>query len=148
LIDESRNGSFINGERLAKDHPTPLHTGDAIGFGAPDAAPWRVLDLAAPADVLMPLSLGYSTITLSSFQNLPSDEAPQACIYRTPGGQWIEETKDGVVLLSHGDTVYIGGHAWRLVCADDRLNTIMGTDLAAPVVSPTLSPSLSAAGRH
>lgn len=132
LTDESRNGSFVNGERLAKDHPTPLHIGDAIRFGDLEMAPWQVIDLAAPADVLMPLSLGFGTITLAPFQNLPSDEAPLACIYRTAGGQWVEETKDGVTLLNHGDTVYIGGHAWRLVCADDRLNTVMAVGVAEP----------------
>lgn len=123
LVDESRNGTYLNGQLLAKDHPTPLHIGDDICFGAIEMAPWQVVDLASPADVLMPLSLGYSTITLAAFQHLPSEAEPLACIYRSPNGQWVEETKEGTTLLNHGDTVYIGGHAWRLVCAEDRLNT-------------------------
>jgi hypothetical protein len=129
LVDESRNGSFVNGERLAKDSPTTLHVGDGISFGTPDMPPWKVVDLSAPADLLLPLSLGLSTIVLASFQNLPDDAEPLACIYRSPSGQWVEETKDGVTLLNHGDTVYIGGHAWRLACAEDRLNTLVPSSL-------------------
>lgn len=127
VVDESRNGSFLNGERLCKDQPTPLHIGDELCFGTPDTPPWKVVDLAAPADLLLPLSLGLGTITLAPFQNLPNDAEPLACIYRSPTGQWVEETKEGVTLLNHGDTVYIGGHAWRLVCAEERLNTLVPT---------------------
>lgn len=125
LVDESRNGSYINGRRLTKNHPTPLNLGDKLCFGTLDMAPWTVVDLAAPADLLLPLSLGQNTIRLEPFQNLPNDAEPLACIYRSPDGQWVEETKDGITLLSNGDTVYIGGHAWRLVCAEERLNTLV-----------------------
>ena len=130
LVDESRNGSFVNGEKLTKDDPIALHVGDEIAFGTSHASPWRVVDLAAPADVLLPLSLGMNAITLEPFQNLPNDAEPAACIYRSPSGQWVEETRDGVTLLNNGDTVYIGGHAWRLVCAEDRLNTLVPSSLS------------------
>lgn len=139
LVDESRNGSFVNGHRLPKDRPTPLHIGDEICFGTLDMAPWKVIDLAGPADLLLPLSLGLNTITLAPFQNLPNDAEPLACIYRSPSGQWVEETKDGVTLLNNGDTVYIGGHAWRLVCAEERLNTLVS---ASPVTCMQFQVSL------
>ncbi|MFT3856682.1 MAG: FHA domain-containing protein [Aquabacterium sp.] len=125
LTDHSRNGSYVNGERLTKDQPTPLHVGDRISFGTPEAEPWQVIDDAAPADVLLPLSLGQHTITLAPFQNLPDDTAPQACIYRSAMGQWLKETAEGVTPLQHGDIVYIGRHAWRLMCAEERLNTLV-----------------------
>lgn len=127
LVDESRNGSFLNGRRLTKDEPVAIQVDDEICFGTLDMPPWRVTDLAAPADLLLPLSLGQNTITLAPFQNLPNDAEPLACIYRSPSGQWVEETKEGVTLLNNGDTVYIGGHAWRLMCAEERLNTLVPT---------------------
>jgi pSer/pThr/pTyr-binding forkhead associated (FHA) protein len=129
VTDESRNGSYVNGHRLAKDQATPLNLGDDICFGTMDMSPWKVVDLSAPSDLLLPLSLGQNTIKLESFQNLPNDAEPLACIYRSSSGQWVEETKDGVTLLNNGDTVYIGGHAWRLMCAEDRLNTLIPTSL-------------------
>lgn len=125
LMDQSRNGSYLNGRRMERDHATPVSLGDEICFGTLDAPPWRVVDIAAPSDLLLPLSLGQHTITLASFQNLPDDAAPQACIYRSPLGQWLKETKDGVTVLNNGDTVYIGGHAWRLVCAEERACTLV-----------------------
>lgn len=131
LVDESRNGTFVNGQRLQKDRPVLLEQDDEIRFGNADTAAWRVLELAAPADVLLPLSLGQHTIVLQPFQNLPDDAVPAACIYRAPSGQWVEETKDGMTLLNHGDTVYIGGHAWRLVCAEERLNTLVPSNQLA-----------------
>lgn len=125
LMDQSRNGSYINGRRLERDRASPVALGDEICFGSLEAAPWRVVDVAGPADLLLPLSLGQHTITLAPFQNLPDDAAPQICIYRSPHGQWVKETKDGVTLLNNGDTVYIGGHAWRLVCAEERACTLV-----------------------
>lgn len=124
LTDQSRNGSFLNGERLAKDQPTPLNIGDEIRFGNLDAAPWRVVDLAAPADLLLPLCLGLRTITLKAFQNLPDDEHPKACLYRAPNRQWVKETSDGVVPLNDGDLVNVDGAAWRLACTPEPPDTI------------------------
>src|SRR5690606_23121494 len=49
------------------------------------------------------------------------------CVYRGPSGQWVAETRDGMTLLNNGDTVYIGGHAWRLMCAEERLDTVVPT---------------------
>lgn len=124
LTDQSRNGCFVNGHRLTKDHPTPLNVGDEIRFGNLDADPWRVDDLAAPADLLLPLCLGLKTITLKAFQNLPDDEHPKACLYRAPNRQWVKETSDGVVHLNDGDLVNVDGAAWRLVCSLEPPDTL------------------------
>lgn len=125
LTDQSRNGTFLNGERLPKDQATPMHAGDDICFGSLESTPWRLIDASAPADLLMPLSLGQHTIKLAPFQNLPDDTTPLACIYRTADGQWMKETHDGVTPLNHGDLVYIGATAWRLVCAEERPGTLI-----------------------
>lgn len=124
LTDQSRNGCFVNGQRLTKDHPTPLNLGDEIRFGHLDADPWRVDDLAEPADLLLPLCLGLKTITLKAFQNLPDDEHPKACLYRAPNRQWVKETSDGVVNLNDGDLVTVDGAAWRLVCSLEPPDTL------------------------
>lgn len=125
LTDQSRNGTYVNGERLAKDEPTLMHAGDDICFGSLETTPWRLIDASAPADLLMPLSLGQHTIKLAAVQNLPDDTHPLACIYRSTDGQWLKETHDGVTPLNHGDLVYIGTTAWRLVCAEDRPGTLI-----------------------
>jgi hypothetical protein len=124
LTDQSRNGSYVNGERLVKDHPLRLKEGDEICFGSLDAASWRVVDVAEPADLLLPLCLGLATITLKAFQNLPDDEHPKACLYRAPNRQWMKETSDGVVPLNDGDLVNVDGAAWRLACTPEPPDTI------------------------
>jgi len=104
LTDQSRNGCYINGERLGKDQATCMHVGDEIRFGAPDSAPWRVMDLAAPADLLLPVVPG---------------------IYRLAGGQWQHETADGALPLHDGDLVYLDEEAWRFVCTVEPLSTLV-----------------------
>jgi len=125
LTDQSRNGCYINGERLRKDQATCMQVGDEIRFGAPDSTPWRVVDVAAPADLLLPLVPGKSAITLQAFQVLPHEEAPQACIYRLAGGQWQHETADGALPLHDGDLVYLDEEAWRFVCTVEPRSTLV-----------------------
>lgn len=129
LTDQSLNGSFLNGARLTKDQATALQLGDELRFGSLESSAMKVIDVSAPADALLPLSLGQSPIMLKPFQNLPDDEAPQVCIYRAPDGRWLAETDDDVKLLNDGDLVHIGRHAWRLVCSDERSRTLMPATL-------------------
>jgi len=125
LTDQSRNGCYINGELLGKDQAAVMYVGDEIRFGSPDSAAWRVMDLAAPADLLLPMVPGKDAITLQAFQVLPHEDAPQACIYRLAGGQWQQETADGALPLHDGDLVYLNEEPWRFVCTVEPRSTLV-----------------------
>jgi len=130
LTDQSRNGSFVNGLRLAKDVPTPMRVGDEVRFGTPQGHAWQVDDLSPPADLLLPVAAGARTITLDPVQNLPNDAVPAACLYRAIDGQWLLETQDGVTPLDDGDPVSVGEDTWRLVCAAPLPGTLAPVALA------------------
>lgn len=125
LTDQSRNGCFINGQRLAKALPVALQVDDEIWFGTVAGSPWQVEDLSPPADMLLPVTAGARTITLASVHNLPDDAAPGICLYRAGDGQWFLETLDGAVPLDDGDPVSMGAETWHLVCASPQPSTVV-----------------------
>lgn len=124
LIDQSRNGCFVNGHALTKAHPTPLALHDEIRFGMLDGTHWKVVDAAAPGDQLIPLSPELDVIALGSFHVLPDDLAPQVCLYRSPSGHWVRESVDETVELREGDFVHVGKQVWRLSCVGELQNTL------------------------
>ncbi len=130
LIDHSRNGLFLNLLRLSKDRPAAMQMGDEIRFGTPEAPPWQVVDLSAPASQLQPVSPGLQVVMLEDFQVLPNQMAPHTCLFRAANGQWMQETSDGTVPLNDGDLVRIPEGAWRLSCPTVPTGTLVPSGTA------------------
>jgi hypothetical protein len=124
LCDHSRNGTFLNGRPLRKDSPVALSLRDEVRFGMLDGTPWRLSDLAAPGDVLVPLTPGASLITLDTYLALPDEQAPQVCLYRSAVGQWVQESPEGAQELRDGEELGVGPLRWRLMCCDDTQATL------------------------
>src|ERR1019366_4694453 len=55
LTSHGRNGTWLDEKRLPDNAPALLAADQVLRFGSRTALGWRIVDLAAPASVLMPL---------------------------------------------------------------------------------------------
>ncbi len=117
ILDHSRNGTWIDGKRMAIQQSVPLKVGNIIQFGGAKASAWKVMDLEKPRPALFPLETNQPIILLESFQALPSDQSHEISLYRSHEEQWMSESEEGVVVLREGDLVSAGGMAWRFLNA-------------------------------
>ncbi|MBK5540713.1 FHA domain-containing protein [Pseudomonas sp. TH05] len=125
LTDQSRNGCLLNEQPLTRHQPVAIKLGDEIRFGMLDATPWRVVDLAPPADLLIPLAPHVEPLTLHNFLVLSDEGPPYSCIYRTPDGCWMQETSDGAVPLRDGELLHFDHQDWRLSYSSEEQNTLV-----------------------
>ena len=143
IIDHSRNGSFINGQRLTSNTWQVLLAGQSIRFAPGSRQQWLVHNLDAPSAMLLPLvtnpagptMAGQADILLKSIHFLPDEQAPEATVYRSPLGQWIIETADDDRVLEDGDTIDVGSSCWRFHCAQGVEVTTNVREFIAPGTS-------------
>lgn len=119
LQDTSSNGTFVNGQALAKGRKAALHIGDNIQFGSVLAESWFVKNLDSPVCLLQPITPGLKTIFLEGIVGLPSEDCPDVSVYRSEQGQWMCESDHGEIELSMGDVVGScdGQSQWRFIDA-------------------------------
>jgi pSer/pThr/pTyr-binding forkhead associated (FHA) protein len=142
LSDHSRNGTFVDGKALVPGEPTPLAVGAEIRLGRGSAATWRVHDVDAPVDSLVPPDSRQPVIALAPHNLLPSSEAPELCIYQATPGLWMLEQNGETRALKDGDAVQMGGRVHRFVAAapmDDTQVAEIACDTAAPWLVMRLS---------
>jgi hypothetical protein len=135
IIDQSRNGTTVNGRRLAAGHWTALVVGMEISFSAsPNAdAVWTVRDLAPPVTCLFPLDGRGEAMALSLQGNfLPSAAQPEISIH-VHDGRWMLEHIGGLDLLIDGATVQTSQGAWEFV---------LNADLESTTENPAVGPGL------
>ena len=108
LTDHSRNGTFVDGQVLAPGEPTPLQAGAEVRLGRGPGVAWRVQDVDAPADSLVPQDSRRPVIALAPLNLLPSSEAPELCIYQATPGLWMLEQNGETRALKDGERLQVG----------------------------------------
>lgn len=110
----SRNGTFLDGRRLAPGSSYPLSTGACLGFG--NAEP--ELELVAddpPSLVATDLAHGGLVDARDGILLLPCEEVPELAIFSHPELGWALEEADGRLRAAHdGEVVAAGGRPFRL----------------------------------
>lgn len=124
IIDHSRNGTWLNGNRLKPGQLTDLQERDNLQFGSPEQPLWSLVNCAPPQSMLIPVTKGLPTIKLKRFHVLPDEQNPEISLYVDNNGQWICESESSVVTLADGDIVYHGANLWRFFCAEPVDDTI------------------------
>ncbi len=123
IIDHSRNGTWVNGQRLASNVWQVLQPGQKIRFAPGSPLEWVVHNLDAPCAMLLqtapagPQDNAPATIVLKSIHFLPDDQQPEASVYRSPLGQWVMETAQDDRVLADGDLIEVGESCWRFYSA-------------------------------
>jgi len=117
LFDHSRNGTYLNGRALVAGEGAFLAPGQELRLGRGPKVAWRVLDVAAPVDALVPPDPRQPALVLAPLNLLPSSEAPELCIYEARPGHWILEQNGETRTLRDGDAVSFGAGLHRFVAA-------------------------------
>jgi len=118
----SRNGTFVNGERLAPGEWRTLKAGDSACFGDVAEELWELTDDGRPAPMLVPLEGGSPIAITDSLMALPQDR-PEATIWEDEHRAWWIEPMDGAAVpLDFGGIVSVSGKRYRFVC-DESIST-------------------------
>lgn len=114
----SRNGTFLNGERLRPGESHRLTQGAELAFGN-EAEVWELRDAEPPAAMAFPLDGGEPLIAEHGFLGIPSAQDPQASIFRDQDSLWKLETQEGdQEPLQPQGTFRAAGRLWRFSCPD------------------------------
>ncbi len=112
----SRNGTYLDGHRVAAGSEVPIGRHVIIAFGKLEEQ-WELVDDSAPAVMAVPLDGGDPVLLDGDLLALPSSQDPRATIYRSAGGTWILEPSDASALpIANLEVFEAGGRTWRFSC--------------------------------
>ncbi|MFT5584401.1 MAG: hypothetical protein ACI9VR_001986 [Cognaticolwellia sp.] len=121
----SRNGTYVDGERLASGGRLVLKLGMRLQFGGAGLPVWAVEDLSSPQVEARRVHDG-ALRTDPMVLALPDDEDPQVVILESSSG-WILEQGDESRRVFDQDLIDVGGEAWRLALPVDIGRTVEAT---------------------
>jgi hypothetical protein len=134
----SRNGTAVDGRRLAPGCWTPATRGAAITFGTPEQR-WELVDDGPPSLMAIPEDAGAeAVVAVADLLALPSLDQPEVVIARGAAG-WTAERGEELRPLAHRDRVEVGGALYRIYLPEE-----------APMATASVgaSPSLADGALH
>lgn len=115
----SRNGTFVNGERLQSGQEHRLYQGAVLSFGIPEKL-WQMVDDSPPHVMIVPVTGGPPIASENGLLALPSFEDPQVTVFRAAEGHWLLETEGGTSVIQDQQVVEVASQLWRF-CAPERI---------------------------
>jgi len=120
LVDYSRNGTWLNGERIAKYAQIPLKKNDVISIGPQNGIEVKFSEAMAPTDFICQKNSTDSpieeTLPLKSINYFPNQVNCELSIQRE-NNDWVLEHQQKQRCLKDGDWLTIGGKKWQMVLA-------------------------------
>jgi hypothetical protein len=107
----SRNGTIVDGRRLAAGERVALARGAVIAFGDAENA-WCLIDDAPPVVIAVPSDGGDPLCGRDALLALPSDDNPEAVVYRDAAGDWILENRGEAARIADRATVRAGSRGY------------------------------------
>lgn len=124
----SRNGTYLNGERLAFGEERPARLGMKLTFGKPNDSPWELIDDGPPSVMAVPVDGGAPVLLSGELLAVPSDDDPQVTIYRDSETPWLlERADDATTAITNSQTFMAGGRTWRFCCPEAVRDTMLAT---------------------
>lgn len=119
----SRNGTFVDGQRVRPGEEVPALRGTKIAFGKLEQQ-WEIVDDSPPCVMAVPLDGGAPLLLDGELLALPSADEPQATIYRNAEGFWVlEQSDDGIAPVRNLQIFDVGGRAYRFCSLDNIAKT-------------------------
>ena len=111
----SRNGTFVDGQRIEPGQGVPIRLGTTLGFGESEEG-WEVVEAGPPRPISTEIDLGITRAADSEILALPDDHCPELTIYpATGGGGWTLQDAEGVTQpIQDQAVVTAGGRRFRL----------------------------------
>src|SRR5262245_26281970 len=107
----SKNGTFVDGKRLASDSAARLITGTRVAFGG-ESEVWRVIDDQPPGPVARSRT-GEFRFPEHGMMALPGPERPEVTIFVEEGRCYLEGAAAREELLD-GFAIEVGNATWTL----------------------------------
>jgi len=118
LVDYSRNGTWLNDERIKKGEQVVLSQGDKISIGNKHAISFDLADNSAPVDLLCRRDSNESPIVeslkLQADNHLPNTKNCQLRIKRN-AQDWVLEHEHSKQVLHDGDWLTMNKESWQMV---------------------------------
>jgi hypothetical protein len=122
----SRNGTFLDGNRLKPSEEYPLRVGSRMAFGHVADA-WELADDAAPDVMAVPLDGSQPVLLDGDLLVLPSNDDPRVTIYRDANGAWVLEQPNELILpIGNLQTFEVDRRTWRFCCNENVRTTSLG----------------------
>lgn len=109
----SRNGTYVNDERIAPGGARTLAAGDTLVFGAP-AEVWTLVDASPPEPMARRLRTDALLAGDGGLLALPSPDQPHACVVAGDGGVWSLEIEGRTREARDGEIIEAGGEPFVL----------------------------------
>jgi hypothetical protein len=130
----SRNGTYVEGERLASGEEKKLALGARVGFGSLSDV-WVLIDDSPPKVMAVPVAGGEPVLTEGDLLAVPSSEHPHATIYRSTSGTWIlEQAAGSTVGVRNREMFEVDGILWRFCCLDTLSSTVAAGGASRPTI--------------
>ena len=109
----SRNGTFVNGERLQAGQGVEITTDVQIAFGAPNPR-WILVDDSPPALMAIHETTGEVRAGQDDLLILPDTEVAEVSVYADSVGWWMDDG-NGPVAVDERSTIETSAGPWRLL---------------------------------
>jgi FHA domain len=142
----SRNGTYLEGERLISGLPTALTRDARLSFGDVSET-WTLSCDRPPTPVVLPLDNGDPCFFADGLVAVPSPLDPVATIYPLEGG-WILERADSQLPLLPGERFEAAGRWWQFECPGAATPTLRSLDGLRSLDETTLELGVSRDEEH
>jgi hypothetical protein len=116
----SRNGTFLDGQRLRPGEGYPVDPEAIVAFGNLTDERWQMIDSSAPLPMAVPVDGGEPVPLEGGLIALPSSDDPRVTIYRTSEGSFVVETPDEPsARIENLYTFSVLDRRWRFSCVED-----------------------------
>ncbi|MEM7244257.1 MAG: FHA domain-containing protein [Acidobacteriota bacterium] len=109
----SRNGTWVQGRRIAAGESVTLQQGDHVSFGQ-EGERWELVDASPPAAAARDAEDGTLVWARGGYLALPDDEHPRAFVYTTEDGGWLAEVGDDERAVRDQHVLEVDGRSWVL----------------------------------
>lgn len=128
----SRNGTYLDDERVAPNTRCVLNRGAHLRFGR-GAPIWVLLDDSPPEVMARALDSGEWCVAQGGYLALPNSDTPECSIYQAPDGGWVIERDRETTPLAERATISIAnGQLWRISLPGFNPGTVKDGD--APLI--------------
>jgi FHA domain-containing protein len=142
----SRNGTYVDGERLGPGCSARLSRGVNVAFG--DAAEsWSLICDMAPTAVALPVDEGEPSFSSAGLLAIPSPSQPFAMIYLL-GEHWMLEHREATTVLRPGEEFEVEGRHWRFECPAGAMATLDSVERSQSLDEATLELGVSRDEEH